>query len=224
MMVSPAARYEPFVAWYAEISQPWGTESAALLPEDLAGQRILDLACGQGALSRLLTERGALVTAVDLSPGMLAVAQANQAAQPFGVEYVLGDAATTDWWDGRPFDGVVCNMALMDIDDLDGTLLTVAHVLKSYGWFSFSVLHPCYPGERQEAIEILPSWPPDGGYTAEGWWNTNGSGVRGRVGANHRMLSTYLNTVVRAGFELVEFAEAAYPVPRYLMVRGVRKP
>ena len=31
-----------------------------------------------------------------------------------GIRYVHGDATTTDWWDGVAFDGVLCNMALMD--------------------------------------------------------------------------------------------------------------
>ena len=126
---------------------------------------------------------------------------------------------TTEWWDGDVFDGVVCNMALMDIDDLDATMATAARVLNRGGWFSFSLLHPCFPGLRQGASEQLSSWPPDRGYASEGWWTTRGDGVRGRVGANHRMLSTYLNATLRAGFELAEFSEPAGQVPRFFIVR-----
>jgi hypothetical protein len=121
-----------------------------------------------------------------------------------GVCYINGDATTIDWWDGEPFDGVVYNMALMDIDDLDGALPTVAAVLKPEGWFSFSVFHPCYPGGSDGSSDILPSWPPDRGYSYEGWWTTNGAGVRGRVGSDHRMLSTYLNALLRAGLDFDE--------------------
>lgn len=63
---------------------------------------------------------------------------------------------------------------------------------------------------------MLPSWPRDRGYASEGWWSTDGSGVRGQVGANHRMLSTYLNAVMRAGLELETFDEPRVSVPRYL--------
>jgi len=55
------------------------------------------------------------------------------------------------------YDGVLCNMALMDIDDLEGTLSTVAAVLAPGGWFSFSVFHPCYPGGPEGSWSGLPS-------------------------------------------------------------------
>jgi hypothetical protein len=35
---------------------------------------------------------------------------------------------TTDWWDRVPFDGVLCDMALMDIDDLEGALSCVSAI------------------------------------------------------------------------------------------------
>lgn len=110
-------------------------------------------------------------------------------------------------------------MALMDIDDLDGALATVAAVLAPGGWFSFSVLHPCYPGGPEGSLSGLPSWPPDGGYAREGWWTTQCTGVRGRAGVNHRMLSTYLNAVLRAGLTIEELAERGTSVPVTLIAR-----
>jgi hypothetical protein len=41
--------------------------------------------------------------------------------------------------------------------------------------------------------------------------------VRGRAGENHRMLSTYLNAVLRAGLALEEMAERGSSVPVTLM-------
>jgi 2-polyprenyl-3-methyl-5-hydroxy-6-metoxy-1,4-benzoquinol methylase len=191
-------------------------------PVPLSGQRVLDMGCGLGELSRLLAGRGASVTAVDLSAGMLGRVLDEEAEGPLGIRYLVGDVTTTDWWEGEAFDGVVCNMALMDIDDLDAAMATAAAVLQPGGWFSFSLLHPCFPGLRTEVSEQLSSWAPDRGYAAEGWWTTHGDGVRGRVGANHRMLSTYLNAALLAGFELEEFGEPAGTVPRFLVV-GCRR-
>ncbi|MGI8613117.1 MAG: class I SAM-dependent methyltransferase [Nocardioidaceae bacterium] len=223
-MAVQVSRYDPITDWYVEFTRAWGTESRAFLPDDLSGQRVLDMACGPGGLSRHLAGRGAWVTGVDLSANMLIHATSLESTQRLGIRYVRGDVTTIDWWDGDCFDGVVCNMALMDIDDLDAAFETVAAVLGPGGWFSFSLLHPCFPGLRDGVSEQLSSWPPDRGYAAEGWWTTHSDGVRGRVGANHRMLSTYVNAALRAGFNLDEFAEPASEVPRYLIARCRRLP
>jgi SAM-dependent methyltransferase len=188
------------------------------MPEDLRGQHVVDLACGYGTTSRYLARRGAVVTAVDVSTKMLDRAVTIEGDAPSGVRYVHGDVTTIDWWDGTPFDGAVSNMALMDVDDLDGALATAAAILKSDGWFSMSVLHPCFPGGPSDGGSGLSSWPPDRGYSWEGLWNTDGMGVRGHASVNHRMLSTYLNALRRAGFVFEEFAEPSSEVPRFLAV------
>lgn len=212
-----SVRYDSAAEWYVEFTKDWGTEPQALLPGDLRGQRILDLACGYGVASRWLAEHGAQVTGVDLSARLLARARQLESDQPLGAHYVQGDATSTHWWDGEPFDGVLCNMALMDIDDLGAALSTVTGVLTPGGWFTFSIFHPCYPGET----ESLPSWPPDRGYSHEGWWSTQGEGIRGRVGANHRRLSTYLNAVLGAGLTIEETAERGNAVPVIFITRCV---
>lgn len=45
------------------------------LPQDLTGMRVLDAGCGTGAKTQALAERGATVTAVDVSPKLLGIAQ-----------------------------------------------------------------------------------------------------------------------------------------------------
>ncbi len=75
-------------------------------------------------------------------------------------------------------------MALMDIDDLDGLYAGDGGDVcwSAGGWFVASVLHPCFPGNDKG----LSSWPPDAGYDAEGWWTApehDPDGARIRVGA-----------------------------------------
>ena len=45
------------------------------LPENLTGKRILDAGCGTGAVALELANKGALVTAVDLSPNLIELAK-----------------------------------------------------------------------------------------------------------------------------------------------------
>ena len=46
------------------------------LPENLHGHRILDAGCGTGAMTEALAERGAEVTAIDISPQLVDIARA----------------------------------------------------------------------------------------------------------------------------------------------------
>jgi SAM-dependent methyltransferase len=218
MMTPSTSRYDEIAEWYLELTRDWPPEPVAIVPDHIRGERVLDMACGFGTASRYLAQHGVVVTAVDVSEKLLARAVDIEVQQPLGIDYVHGDVTTTRWWDGVPFDGVVCNMALMDIDDLDGAVTSAVTVLKPGGWFSASVLHPCFPGGSGDP-PVLSSWPPDLGYTAEVRWNTGGVGVRGHAGVNHRMLSTYINTFVRAGLAIEQLAEPeSSSIPRYLAI------
>src|SRR4051794_26578379 len=102
-----SSRYDGIADWYVEFTSEWPQTPDALLPVEVRGQRVVDLACGHGRASRYLASLGADVTAVDLSRGML-----DHAGVTENVHYVHGDVTTTTWWDGAPFDGAVSNMAL----------------------------------------------------------------------------------------------------------------
>jgi 2-polyprenyl-3-methyl-5-hydroxy-6-metoxy-1,4-benzoquinol methylase len=208
------SRYDEIADWYVDFTSEWPSQPVALLPEIVSGERVLDMACGYGTAARYLATRGAHMTAVDLSSKLIAHAETVELQRPLGIRYLHGDVTTTDWWDHVPFDGVLCNMALMDIDDLDGALATASAVLKPQGWFSASILHPCFPGASDGSS--LPSWPPELGYGWEGRWNTQGQGVRGHAEVNHRTLATYLNALLNQRFVLDQFTEAdSSEVPRY---------
>src|ERR687897_1614100 len=195
-----AARYDAFADWYHDwAGEDAGRDSTCLATVDALGDdgrgRVLDLACGTGRVARLLADRGATVVGVDLSAAQIAKAVEVEQRAPRGVRYLVGSAHDTAWWDGAPFDGAACHMGLSDVDDLGAALATVRTVLRPGGAFAFTILHPCFPGVGA----ALPSWPPDEGYYWEGWWTTRGSGCRGRVGATHRTLSTYLSAPPAAG-------------------------
>jgi magnesium-protoporphyrin O-methyltransferase len=63
------------------------------LPDDLAGQRVLDAGCGTGALAAALARRGAHVVAVDLSPTLVALARErhNTAGLTGTIDFRSGD-------------------------------------------------------------------------------------------------------------------------------------
>jgi SAM-dependent methyltransferase len=144
---------------------------------------------------------------IDVSDALLRIARDVEERHPMGITYLRADATHPDVLERERFDGVVCNFGLSDIDDLDGVLQTVDRVLSDGGWFVFSILHPCFPGWDADAPS---SWAPDKGYYTEGWWLAENTGFRGRVGATHRMLATYLNALRRHHLLLDQVIE---PVP-----------
>ena len=46
-----------------------------------------------------------------------------------------------------------------------------------------------------------------GDHATEGYWQSGGTGVRGHMGAYHRMLSTLVNDLIAAGFVLQRMVE-----------------
>jgi SAM-dependent methyltransferase len=153
------SRYDAYASWYHEWvaapSDDFVATSLLRLIGSVRGERILDLGCGEGRVARVLAADDNDVVGVDLSDKLLAIARDHDSRR---ITYVHADVCTTEWWDGQPFDGVVSSMALMDIDDLEGALTTVAATLRPSGWFAWSIIHPGFPGVR----EIRSSWPTDG--------------------------------------------------------------
>jgi 2-polyprenyl-3-methyl-5-hydroxy-6-metoxy-1,4-benzoquinol methylase len=138
----PVSDFQHWPPWHEQWigdAPPLLASHARLLPA-MTGDRVLDIACGQGRMSRYLARSGADVTGIDISAAMLGKARA---AGPETITYIHADVARHPaWWDRRPFDGCTCELALMDIDDLAGTLSTVTAVLRPGGWFVASIVHP----------------------------------------------------------------------------------
>jgi len=222
------ARYDEIADWYpAWVGDGDGLVVGGvgeLLPATVRGSRVLDVACGHGRASRSLARLGAAVVGIDISAELIAAARTREGTDPLGIEYHAADVATPDqWWDGAFFDGAVCEMAMMDIDDLAGTVNAVAATVRAGGWFAISMVHPCFPGNE----EGLSSWPPEQSYFHEGRWTSphhNPAGVRIRVGSSHRTMSTYLNTLIEAGFLLERAVEPPAPVPTILLLGCRRAP
>ena len=92
-----------------------------------AGERILDLGCGEGALTAKIAASGAKVLGVDASPEQVAAAR----ARGLEAQVMDGEALTFD----GGFDGVLSNAALHWMLNPDAVLQGVARALKLGGRF-----------------------------------------------------------------------------------------
>lgn len=93
-----------------------------------AGERILDLGCGDGQLTARIASSGAVVTGVDASKAMV------EAARGRGVAVEEGTAERLPCPDGI-FDAVFSNAALHWVRDQDAMMREVRRVLKAGGRF-----------------------------------------------------------------------------------------
>lgn len=208
--------YDAIADWYQATLQEGSPVQAVGLPAllelagDVAGLTVCDLACGTGVAARELARRGATVTGTDISSPLLAIAEEKEKQDALGIVYRQGDAQSLELWDNAAFGGIVCNLALMDIVDLNACLKTVSRLLRPSGWFVFTITHPCFQmpdsrwtGKRGGIVKREVR-----GYFKEGWWRSdNPHGVRGQVGAFHRILSTYVNALTEAGLAIETMRE-----------------
>jgi SAM-dependent methyltransferase len=184
------------------------------LGERLEDAHVCDLCCGEGYLGRRLVRCGASdVVGVDLSSRLVDVAR-RRADSP-RLSYRVDDARRLQSLRDGEFDVVASQMAMMDVADHKSLFASVRRVLKSGGAFVFSLLHPCFMAPCH-AVDAPPVTLDDAGkpvalavrrYATEGHWNSGGDGVRGRMGAYHRKVSTYVNDLLASGFALERLEE-----------------
>ena len=120
------------------------------------GAATLEIGCGEGRISRDLTALGHHVTAVDISPSLVAAAEAAGSAQ----RCMVADAAALPFED-REFDRVVAYNMLMDVPDMATVVAEAARVLSDDGILTISIVHPfidrgSFAGAEPDAPFVVP--------------------------------------------------------------------
>ena len=121
------------------IADTQATQIAAFLAP-LEGRRILDVGTGAGRAAIALAKAGALVTGVDASREMLAVAERRAREEGATVTFAPGDAHRLDFPD-RSFDAVVCLRVLMHTPDWRASLGELCRVAADCVVFDFPSLY-----------------------------------------------------------------------------------
>jgi SAM-dependent methyltransferase len=152
---------------FDEMLAPFGT--AVLERAQLSnGRRVLDVGCGNGAMTIEAAQRvapdGAAVGA-DLSEPMLQIARARaEQVADADASFVVADAQVDDL--GGPFDAIVSRFGIMFFEDPDAAFLNLAGALAPDGLVSFVCWAPAFENswvaEPMGAI-IEAVGPPPGG-------------------------------------------------------------
>ena len=107
----------------------------------LRGARVLDVGCGAGLLSEALAREGAVVTALDLAPELIDVAQLHLLESGLKVDYRL--VSVEDLAEQVPgaFDAVTCMEMLEHVPDPGSVLQACARLLRPGGRLFVSTLN-----------------------------------------------------------------------------------
>ena len=121
-----------------------------------AGSRVLDVGCGNGALSRAAAVRGAVVTGVDISAPMLERARAHAAADGLAIDFVEADAQVHHFSGGH--DALVSRFGVMFFADPAAAFANLATALDPGGRVAF-VCWQAQPLNEWVAVPALAMLP-----------------------------------------------------------------
>lgn len=181
-------------------------------------KRVLDLGCGFGWHCRYAVENGARsVIGIDISQKMLS--EAKSKTKYGNIEYICMPIEDIDFPE-ESFDVVISSLALHYVKSFEDVLVRVYKCLSKGGDFVFSVEHPIFTAQGPQDWYYdgkgnILHWPVDH-YFTEGIRNAKFLGEE--VIKYHRTLTTYLNSLIKIGFEITGVVE---PKPAENMLNTV---
>jgi ubiquinone/menaquinone biosynthesis C-methylase UbiE len=192
----------------------------AMMPP-VEGSAGLDIGCGEGHNTRLLAQRGARVTAIDIAPTFIAYAQELEAQEPLGIDYRVASAVELPF-PNAAFDFAIACMSLMDIAETDCVLAEAYRVLRPGGFLQFSIAHPCFDTPHRRnlrdgagvtyAIEAGDYFHNQTGEIAE--WLFSAAPAEAKAGLSPfktprftRTLSQWFNLLIGTGFAIERVEE-----------------
>ena len=105
------------------------------------GQKILDLACGQGFFARAFQKVGAEVTGVDIAKELIAIARGKSVS---AIKYHVAPADRMPFLRPRSFDRIVSVLAIQNIEDMRGVFAECARVIRPSGSLYLVLNHPAF--------------------------------------------------------------------------------
>lgn len=191
----------------------------AMLP-DVSGLRGLDVGCGEANNTRLVAQRGATMAGIDSSEIFIQHCIEAEKENPLGIQFRIASGDQLPFEDNC-FDFVMATMFLMDVPEPQKCIREAFRVLKSGGFFQFSITHPCFQTRRwqwvKENAKKVGVVCGDYFQGAQGeihtWTFTHSSESEKRELADFKVptyyftLSDWLNWLIETGFTMERFCE-----------------
>ena len=211
--------WETHAAWWIEgftegADPEYEEQILPLAAAELAtAERVLDVGCGDGQISRLAGRLGADVIGIDPTWNCVSVA-----AQRGGASFARSEAAALPFADAS-FDAVVACLVFEHIREVDSAIAEVARVLQPGGRFCFFLNHPLLQTPNSGWIDDQFLDPP------EQYWRIGPYLIEDEtieevekdvfIPFIHRPLSRYINALADNGLLVERMVEPA-PPPGFL--------
>ncbi len=153
--------YQEWAASYDDPTNPLIEAESKVLAGiigDVAGKKILDLGCGTGRHAILLARAGGLVTGVDFSDEMLAVARSN--AEGLGIAFINAELGAVPL--EEPFDLVLCSLVLSHVPDLLPAMKEMSRLVRPGGRIIITDLRTDHWLRKTRKIRKFGTYATDG--------------------------------------------------------------
>lgn len=184
---------------------------------NITGKVVLDFGCGNGRFTnRLESLKAEKVIGVDISPSMIDLAK--QEDSNSHVEYHANPDNSLSFLADNSIDVVMANLVFMmspSKEEVSKAMKEIHRVLKPGGTFAFLITHPAFI--ERGAHDYRNEFDEPFNYRVEGkpykfiLRKADGTEVDEDFYDYHYMLSTYLNTTIKSGFNLRHVEEVSYP-------------
>ncbi len=148
-----ATDWSAVAGWYDALVGDGGSEfhREVVLPGTLRllgvspGDAVLDVACGQGVLCRVLDRGGVRATGVDAAADLIDAARRRG---PEEIEYRVGDARELGFLPENHFDAAACVLAIQNVHPVRPVFEGAARALKAGGRLVVVMMHPAFRGPK----------------------------------------------------------------------------
>ena len=185
---------------------------------NLSAFKVLDVGCGTGFLTEILSHEVNKIIGIDSSQESISKAR----EYTKGIKKAKVECISVEKFAEKnlgKFDLAIAHMTLQAIEHLEDAISNVSIVLKTNGWFIFSIPHPCFWSAIKNTIGNddfqyhIPST------------HTNifrfGDNLQFEVPYFHRSLEVYSSTLRRNGLSIMDIFE---PFPNEALMNKYRRP
>jgi ubiquinone/menaquinone biosynthesis C-methylase UbiE len=158
---NPDTSWNGVASWYDDLLENGSDtyQASLILPNVLRllnlkkGDKVIDVACGQGFFSREFFKAGAIVTGIDLSPKLIDLAKERS---PKEIRFAVSSADNIRFLENGSFDAAACVLAIQNIKNAAGVFAECARLLKPAGRLVMVMNHPAFrvPGHSEWGVDM----------------------------------------------------------------------